>query len=73
MNNNKIKKDLESKLKIKIRIKFINSFHKEPKYIDLNNLKLKETPTKKILKFTCQKYSFDDIHKKGRIKLCQNL
>ena len=48
---NKIKKDLESKLKTKIRIKFINSFHKEPKYIDLNNLKLKKTPTKKIIKF----------------------
>ena len=48
---NKIKKDLEAKLKIKIRIKFINSFHKEPKCIDLNNLKLKKTPAKKIIKF----------------------
>ena len=48
---NKIKKDLEAKLKIKIRIKFINSFHIEPKCIDLNNLKLKKTPTKKVIKF----------------------
>ena len=48
---NKIKKDLESKLKIKITIKFINSFHKEPKYIDLNTLILKKTPIKKIIKF----------------------
>ena len=44
---NKIKKNLESKLKTKIKIKFINSFYKEPKYIDLNNLKRKKTPTKK--------------------------
>ena len=44
---NKIKKDLESKLKINIGIKFINSFHKEPKCVDLNSLKLKKIPTKK--------------------------
>ena len=48
---NKIKKDLESKLKINIGIKFINSFHKEPKCIDLNSLKLNKIPTKKIIKF----------------------
>ena len=42
---------IESKLKTKIRIKFINSFHREPKCIYLNNLKLKKTPTKKIIKF----------------------
>ena len=47
----KIKKDIELKLKTNIRIKFINSFYKEPQCIKLNNLKLKLTPSKKIVKF----------------------
>ena len=40
---NKIKKDLESKLKTKIRIKFINSFHKEPKSVSYTHLRAHET------------------------------
>ena len=47
----KIKNDIESKLKTKIKLKFINSFNKEPKYIELNNFKLNLTPPKKIIKF----------------------
>ena len=48
---NKIKNDIESKLKSKVKIKFLSSFKKEPKHIELNKLKSKFTPIKKIIKF----------------------
>ena len=47
----KIRKDIESKIKTKIKIKFISTFEKEPQHIKLNNLKSKQTPNKKIIKF----------------------
>ena len=46
-----IKKDIEFKIKSKIKVKFIKSFSKEPALININKLKLKSSPNKKILKF----------------------
>ena len=34
----KIKKDIESKIKIRIKVNFIDTFIKEPKFIYLNNI-----------------------------------
>ena len=47
----KIRKDIQSKIKTDIKVKFINSFSKEPRFFDLNSSKLKLTPPKKIIKF----------------------
>ena len=47
----KIRKDIESKIKTRIKVKFIDTFIKEPKYIYLNNFKLKKTPINKVIKF----------------------
>lgn len=47
----KIQKDIENKIKSKIKVRFLKSFVKEPNFITLNNLQLKNTPIKKILKF----------------------
>jgi 7-cyano-7-deazaguanine reductase len=46
-----IKKDIEYKIKSKIKVRFIKSFYKEPALININNLKLKTFPNKKVLKF----------------------
>jgi 7-cyano-7-deazaguanine reductase len=46
-----IKKDIETKIKSKIKVKFLTNFSKEPNTINLNSLKSKLTPVKKILKF----------------------
>tara|TARA_Y100000992_G_scaffold291163_1_gene247356 strand:+ start:678 stop:1400 length:723 start_codon:yes stop_codon:yes gene_type:complete len=46
-----IKKDIEFKIKSKIKVKFLTNFSNEPKTINLNSLKSKLTPVKKILKF----------------------
>ena len=46
-----IKKDIEYKIKSKIKVRFIKSFYKEPDFININNLKLKTSPNKKVLKF----------------------
>lgn len=46
-----IKKDIEFKIKSKIKVRFIKSFSKEPTVININKLKLKSSPNKKVLKF----------------------
>jgi 7-cyano-7-deazaguanine reductase len=46
-----IKKDIELKIKSKIKVRFIKSFSKEPTVININKLKLKSSPNKKVLKF----------------------
>ena len=46
-----IKKDIEFKIKSKIKVRFIKSFSKEPNVININKLKLKSSPNKKVLKF----------------------
>ena len=46
-----IKKDIESRIKSNIKVKFINSFCNEPKTVNLNSLKSKSTPVKRVLKF----------------------
>lgn len=46
-----IKKDIEFKIKSKIKVRFIKSFSKEPTAININKLKLKSSPNKKVLKF----------------------
>jgi 7-cyano-7-deazaguanine reductase len=46
-----IKKDIELKIKSKIKVRFIKSFSKEPTVININKLKLKSSPSKKVLKF----------------------
>ena len=46
-----IKKDIETKIKSKIKVKFLTSFSIEPNTVNLNSLKSKLTPAKKILKF----------------------
>ena len=46
-----IKKDIETKIKSKIKVKLVTNFSKEPNTINLNTLKSKSTPAKKILKF----------------------
>ena len=46
-----VKKDIEHKIKSKIKVRFIKSFSKEPPVININKLKLKSSPSKKILKF----------------------
>tara|TARA_B100001287_G_scaffold42866_1_gene31946 strand:+ start:303 stop:1025 length:723 start_codon:yes stop_codon:yes gene_type:complete len=46
-----IKKDIETKIKSKIKVKFLTKFSNEPNTVNLNSLKSKLTPSKKILKF----------------------
>ena len=46
-----VKKDIEYKINSKIKVKFIKSFYKEPTVININKLKLKSSPIKKVLKF----------------------
>ena len=46
-----IKKDIETKIKSKIKVKFLTKFSNEPITVNLNSLKSKLTPSKKILKF----------------------
>ena len=46
-----IKKDIETKIKSKIKVKFLTKFSNEPNTVNLNSLKSKLTPPKKILKF----------------------
>ena len=46
-----IKKDIETKIKSKIKVKFLTNFSNEPNTLNLNSLKSKLTPAKKILKF----------------------
>ena len=46
-----IKKDIEFKIKSKIKVRSIKSFSKEPTVININKLKLKSSPNKKVLKF----------------------
>ena len=46
-----IKKDIEFKIESKIKVRFIKSFSKEPTVININKLKLKSSPNKKVLKF----------------------
>ena len=46
-----VKKDIEHKINSKIKVKFIKSFSKEPTVININKLKLKSSPNKKVLKF----------------------
>ena len=46
-----IKKHIEFKIKSKIKVRFIKSFSKEPTVININKLKLKSSPNKKVLKF----------------------
>ncbi len=46
-----IKKDIEFKIKSKIKVRFIKSFSKEPTVVNINNLKLKSSPNKNVLKF----------------------
>ena len=47
----KLKRELESVMKNKIKIRFLKSFNKEPNFINLNDTKLKKTQSNKILKF----------------------
>ena len=46
-----IKKDIETKIKSKIKVKLLTKFSNEPNTVNLNSLKSKLTPSKKILKF----------------------
>ena len=46
-----IKKDIETKIRSKIKVKFQTTFYNEPKTINLNSLKSKLIPAKKIIKF----------------------
>ena len=46
-----IKNDIENKIKSKIKVRLIKSFSKEPTAININKLKLRSSPNKKVLKF----------------------
>tara|TARA_B100001057_G_scaffold420199_1_gene440449 strand:- start:58 stop:780 length:723 start_codon:yes stop_codon:yes gene_type:complete len=46
-----IKKDIETKIRSKIKVKFLTNFYNEPITTNLNSLKSKLTPAKKIIKF----------------------
>ena len=57
----KIRKDIQSKIKTDIKVKFINSFSKEPRFFDLNNSKLRIVQVKESWFFTkrVNKFNFD--------------